>query len=554
MTLPTPASPKKRTSGTRLATWQAVLERANQVAWASSLEEMETGFLALAVELSEARAGALFVSDQLTSELVCRAIHGESAGDWLGCRLRPGEGLPGGVIQQGRSLLVEESTFTGLLPGKNLLVPLLLPGRAMGVLQLAGFNPAVQPLLEMVADRLAPDFEKWFQLEAERLRVRSLNLMIGIFQKIGATLDRDQILWSMVDYARAVIGAEASSLFLVDEQRGDIVLHVASNENEHVKVDNVRVPAGKGIIGSVIETGQVVLVPDTSRDERHYGAVDQTSGFVTRSILAVPLRSRQVELGGELGTIKEHVVGGIEALNKIHGAFNEEDAELLTILANQAATVLEIAGLYSDARELFLDVIQVVTAAIDAKDPYTEGHSQRVSEFSVHIAREMGLPAEIVSHLKIGSLLHDVGKIGISDTILGKPARLTDEEFAQMKRHPEIGEKIMQNVRMLKTEMPAITEHHERLDGRGYPKGLKDGGISLFGRIVAVADVFDALTSQRPYRKGQSAEEALDYLMRGAESEFDRLCVEALVRAYTRGVIHTQAEMEQLNRHDGQVS
>jgi HD-GYP domain-containing protein (c-di-GMP phosphodiesterase class II) len=140
-------------------------------------------------------------------------------------------------------------------------------------------------------------------------------------------------------------------------------------------------------------------------------------------------------------------------LNKIHGAFNEEDAELLTILANQAATVLEIAGLYADARELFLDVIQVVTAAIDAKDPYTEGHSQRVSDFSVQIAREMGLPSDIVNHLRIGSLLHDVGKIGISDAILGKPARLTDEEYAQMKQHPAIGEKIMQEVRMLQAEL-----------------------------------------------------------------------------------------------------
>lgn len=535
-----------------LLSWQSALARANQVALACSFPDLESGCLELVVELAQAGNAVLFMIDPVTSELVCRVAHGQAAQGWLSKNLRI-QGSQLDVIRRGCTLLLEDPGSPELFPGENLLLPLALPGRLLGVLQVANFNREARPLLEMVVARLVPDFEKMLLLEAERLRIRSLKLLIGIFQKIGATLDRDQILWSMVDYARLVIGAEASSLFLVDEEHGDIVLHVASNENEHVKVDNIRVPAGKGIIGTVIETGQVVLVPDTTRDVRHYSAVDQASGFITRSILAVPLRSRQVVLGSELGSTKEHVVGGIEALNKIHGVFDEEDAELLTILANQAATVLEIASLYADARELFLDVIQVVTAAIDAKDPYTQGHSRRVSEFSVHIARELGLPVEEINHLKIGSLLHDVGKIGISDSILGKPGRLTDEEFSQMKKHPEIGEKIMREVRMLQAEMPAITDHHERIDGQGYPDGLSGGDISLFGRIVAVADVFDALTSHRPYRKAQSAEEALLYLMRGAETAFDRMCIEALVRVIHKGNIHTQAELEQLATGDAPV-
>ena len=224
--------------------------------------------------------------------------------------------------------------------------------------------------------------------------------------------------------------------------------------------------------------------------------------------------------------------------------------QLLVTLANQAATVLEIAHLYMDANDLFFDVIKALTESIDAKDPYTEGHSQRVCDFSVEIARQLGLAPEVVHCIRIGSLLHDVGKIGIPDNILTKPGHLTEQEYEIMKHHPAIGAKIMSQVRMLNSELPAMAEHHERLDGGGYPKGLSRGEISLAGRIVAVADVFDALTSDRPYRRALPVEEALDYLSQRSDREFDPQSVDALFRAYLKGVIRTQKEREPLGRID----
>jgi putative nucleotidyltransferase with HDIG domain len=266
--------------------------------------------------------------------------------------------------------------------------------------------------------------------------------------------------------------------------------------------------------------------------------------LVTQSIVAVPLWTPTVVLGQERGTTESKIIGGLEAMNKLAGDFSPEDIQLLRALADQAATVLHLARLYADANELFFDSIQAITAAIDAKDPYTKGHSQRVSDFSVIIAQEMGLPAETVHQIRVGGLLHDVGKIGVPDLILTKPGRLTDAEFDKMKAHPTIGANIMGQVRTLQNEIPALAEHHERMDGNGYPNGLKEDQISLAGRIVAVADVFDALTSDRPYREALSAEDALEYLNNNRGTHLDGLCVDAIIRAYLKGNIKTQKERE----------
>jgi len=395
---------------------------------------------------------------------------------------------------------------------------------------------------QLSADRMVSEIDPSLLLKASQQRNHRLEALIAIIGQIGSSLDRDQILHVIINSAREFLNAEACSLFLTDEALGDLVLVIASNINKRVSVEQLRVPAGKGIIGHTIRTGETVLVADALQDERHYGGMDRKSGFVTRSILAVPLRARTVDLGGERGTTPERIIGGLEALNKLEGTFSEDDAYFLRILANQAATVLEISSLYADANELSLDVVKSLTAAVDAKDPYTVGHSERVSEFSVEIARELGLPPDVVHHIRIGSLLHDVGKIGVPDAVLTKPGKLTEAEFDLMKQHPAIGGRIMSQVRMLRAELPIIAEHHERLDGSGYPAGLQNGQISLASCIVTVADIFDALTSDRPYHRALPAKAALDFLRNRVDTQYDRACVDALIRAHRRRTIRTQKQ------------
>jgi putative nucleotidyltransferase with HDIG domain len=176
---------------------------------------------------------------------------------------------------------------------------------------------------------------------------------------------------------------------------------------------------------------------------------------------------------------------------------------------------------------------------MDAKDSYTQGHSKRVSEYSVLIAKELGLDPTEIHNVRIGSLLHDVGKIGIPDSILKKKGKLTPDEVATVQSHPLTGWKILHQIRLLEPMLLAIIEHHEKLDGSGYPYGLSGNQISIMGRIVAVADVFDAMTSDRPYRASIPIPEVLAYLDENSGTLFDPKCVSALKTTLDRCILES---------------
>jgi HD-GYP domain-containing protein (c-di-GMP phosphodiesterase class II) len=532
------------------------LARANQIASNTELDDLLSQMLDLIIQICGGNAGTLYLLDQQTNELVFEVVKGdETSHKLVGQRISSNTGIVGAAVQQNAPLVVEDLSkdprwyrpegSESIL--KNAIsVPLLLRGEAMGVVQVFNFTHKPLEMVQLLGNRMASEIEKAILLRASERRGERLEALVSIIAQISSTLDRDIILALIIESARHLLHVEACSLFLLDETSGDLILYIARDVHK-TRLPPVRVPAGKGIIGYVVRTGETVLVEDADQDSRHFDEIDDISGICTKSILAVPLVSQTVILGSEAGTSESQIIGGLETLNKIDGHFTEEDAQLLRTLANQAATVLRIANLYADANELFLDTIKALVAAIDAKDPYTEGHSQRVSEFSVAVARELGMTPDLIRQIRIGSLLHDVGKIGITDSILLKPGPLTPEEWQVMKKHPAIGANIMGAVRKLHEEIPALEEHHERMDGKGYPKGLKKEEISLIGRIVAVADVFDAVTSERPYRQGTRAEEALELLRQASGDHLDQRCVQGLIDAYHKGAIKTQRQRDQFN-------
>lgn len=188
-------------------------------------------------------------------------------------------------------------------------------------------------------------------------------------------------------------------------------------------------------------------------------------------------------------------------------------------------------------RELFVGTVKALAAAIDGKDKYTRGHSERVSRISVAIGQRLGMTDEAVETLRISALLHDVGKIGVSDQILNKPSALTDEEFEIMKSHPKVGYKIMAQIPAMKDYLPGIYMHHEMINGAGYPQGLKGDEIPLQARIISVADTFDAMIIDRPYQKGFSMEDTLNRIKSFVGSRYDGKVVEALVQACSDGQI-----------------
>lgn len=188
-------------------------------------------------------------------------------------------------------------------------------------------------------------------------------------------------------------------------------------------------------------------------------------------------------------------------------------------------------------RQLFIDSIEMIAAAVDAKDPYTKGHSWRVSQYSVILAQELGLPEEEVDKIRISATLHDVGKIGVEDRVLKKPGVLTNEEFEIMKRHTVMGYEIVRQVKQLNEMLPGIRWHHEALNGLGYPDGVKGDELPLMVRIIAVADTFDAMTTRRPYQDPVEFPRALEILRKHAGTKYDPIVVDAMGSALAKGAL-----------------
>jgi HD-GYP domain-containing protein (c-di-GMP phosphodiesterase class II) len=195
-------------------------------------------------------------------------------------------------------------------------------------------------------------------------------------------------------------------------------------------------------------------------------------------------------------------------------------------------------------RELFIGSIRAFAAAVDAKDPYTRGHSERVAAYSRTIAKTLGQTEDFQERIWISGVLHDVGKIGIEDRILKKGGVLTADEYEQMKLHPVIGEDILRPLEPLREMLPAIRWHHEAWNGRGYPDGLKGEQIPLIARIVAVADTFDAITTNRPYQKAYSPEYAVETITKLTGARFDAKVVTAFLRAFQQGFIKVEPREE----------
>jgi len=208
--------------------------------------------------------------------------------------------------------------------------------------------------------------------------------------------------------------------------------------------------------------------------------------------------------------------------------FESNDAKLVASIAGESAVHLKNSRLYEDLRDLLYNVIRALSSAIDAKDPYTCGHSERVAFIARSIAERLHLPPTEVESVYLSGLLHDVGKIGISEDVLRKPGKLTDDEMDHVRSHPEIGARILGSLKQLDDILPGVRHHHERIDGKGYPLGLKGEEIPLIGRIICVADGYDSMTSDRPYRSAMPEEKVFGELRRCSGSQFDPEIVDVL--------------------------
>jgi HD-GYP domain-containing protein (c-di-GMP phosphodiesterase class II) len=510
-----------------------------------SLDEMLELFMDVVLRTTRAEHGSILLLDETGEILTFQCVRGPASVSLKQLNVGIGEGIAGWVARTGQSVLSQDVSkdhrFTGRIakqvnmePRGILAVPLKGKRSLQGVVEVlhADGRPAFTQEdlqgLEGLASQMGLVVEnaKLFHVHGEE--IRRLEALTSASTVVNSTLDLKQLLRLVMELAARTLRAEASSILLKDKATGDLLFDIVTGEAAD-QVKTLRVPRGQGIAGAVAESGESLLVPDCSRDPRFFKAADEKTQFVTRSIIAVPLQAR-----GE-------TIGVVEVLNRLGDSpFSQADLRLLQALAHQSAVAIQNAQLFADLQESFLATVRALAQAVDAKDSYTAGHSSRVTLYSVIIGEELALDPDQLRRLRLSGLLHDVGKIGIRDSVLGKPGQLTDEEFAVMKSHPTVGEGILKPVPQLAEVIPGVVSHHERFDGRGYPRGLKAEEIPLMGRIIGVADAFDAMTSDRVYRPRLSDEVALAELRKHSGTQFDARVVAAFLAAYDKGLIVTE--------------
>jgi HD-GYP domain-containing protein (c-di-GMP phosphodiesterase class II) len=322
---------------------------------------------------------------------------------------------------------------------------------------------------------------------------------------LNSLVDQENAMEVIVRTMAKTMNAGICSLMLINEETGE--LEVAYSVGlEGVKLRKVKL--GEGISGYAAKEGKPLLVTNIETDPRFNLPNDPQ--YATTSLIAAPL------------FIKGKVIGILNINNKKNGdVFTHDDLDLLTTVAGQAAIAVENSNLYRDIRSSYFDTVRALVNALEAKDKYSKGHSERVTLLAMMIADEMGLSEERKQALQHAGVLHDIGKIGISATILNKAGKLTGEEYDVIKDHPLIGEKILDPISFLKDAKVIVGQHHERYDGKGYPHQRIGSELSTEAKILAVADTFDALTSDRPYRKALPFEEAVAEIKRCASSQFD---------------------------------
>ncbi len=347
-------------------------------------------------------------------------------------------------------------------------------------------------------------------------RVRELTTLHDVSDALDSRTSLDQVLEYILERACGVMRADKGSLLLLEDDQ----LHARCTRG-------ITDPAplvfglGEGVAGWVAKTGQPRIIENIQRDsrfKRRAGGLDREE-----TMLSVPL------------SLDNRVIGVLNVDRELKfGVFTPEEERVLMSLASAAAQALERAQHIADLRTLHLETLEAFAQAVDTKDAYTHGHSRRVSYMSVQVARMLRLPEDEVDIIARAGLLHDVGKIGITNAILFKPGKLTDEEYEIMKAHSVFGENILKPIKRMAAEARLIRHHHERWDGRGYPDGLRGEAIPLGSAIICVCDAYDTMTSDRPYRRSLGKEYALEELNKCSGQQFNPLVVGAFTMVASR--------------------
>jgi response regulator RpfG family c-di-GMP phosphodiesterase len=356
--------------------------------------------------------------------------------------------------------------------------------------------------------------------EIVKERTKELTIFYRIGREMTSTLKLDEVLGIVTDRISKTLDSEICSILLLDKKTQELSIRYACGLDEEV-MHQTKIKLGEQVSGWVAKYGDAVLVDDIELDPRF--AKKNQEKYYTHTLISVPL------------VAKGEVIGVLNVNNKkTKEPFSKGDFRFVKGVANEAAIAIENALLFTSLEDSYMRSIMALTSAIDAKDHYTRSHSQHVGEYAVAIAKEIGLSDIQIQEIDRACQLHDIGKIGIQDDILTKPGKLTPEEWDQMRLHSLKSAEILKPLDFLGGVIVIVEQHHERYDGKGYPYGLKGEQINLGARIMAVADSFDAMVTDRPYHKALLREEAVEELKRCSGTQFDPKMVEAFLKVLTK--------------------
>ncbi len=502
-----------------------------------TLDEMLSRLLESTLEIIRVNSGSIWLYDTATDQIKL-SIHKNWGGENSEVFVRPGEGIPGLVVKSGNGIISHEFCSDLRIPEKNrtdtqkgvggACIPLFSNENIVGVLFIhvnlpREISPGDVRILHALAEIGGNAIHRAHLLEQSIKQIEQLNSLRTIDFAIS-TLGLDSALKTVLDQVISQLKVDAAAVLLIQPGTQNLVYAAGQGfQTEFIKATNL--PIGKGHAGGAALDKKIVFIKDMRYADEKFSreVLRDSEGFV--SYFAVPFIA------------KEETKGVLEIYNRSPLHIDMEWLNFLDALSWQTAIAVDNTQLFESLQRSNLDLEMAYNAtiegwshALDLRDKETEGHSLRVTEATLKLASAFNMNDKQLINIKRGALLHDIGKMGVPDSILLKPGPLTEEEWHIMRRHPQFAYELLAPISYLHLALEIPYSHHEKWDGSGYPQGLKGKEIPLAARIFAVVDVWDALTNERPYRPAWSEEKAIEYIRANSGLHFDPQVVEIFLQ------------------------
>ena len=480
--------------------------------------------------------GSIWLLNEAETDIKCTYAFGPQADKMLGGEMRARKFIAAYRPATGKLMKTDDSLQSKWMDAKEyrnyfsidihsiISIPLVARGKLMGEVNAinkignSAFTRDDRDFISELSRHIALAIQNTQLYERHNHIAGRQKLLNQISRHLHQTLDIDELIPRIFGEVNKAINAEAQSIWLVNEEEGIIKCRFATGPSSGMLMGFSVPLTSPSIVGTSVSKQESIIIKDAQNDPRRARSADEKTGFITRSLMTVPL------------VLEDKSIGAIQAVNKRDGQlFNKDDLDLFRSIADSAALAVNNAQLVADLQNSYDLTLDALSAALDLRDRETEGHSRRVVEYTSRLAEQIGLDKETIKNIRRGALIHDIGKIGVPDAVLHKPGLLDAEERNIIERHPQAGYNMLTGIPYLREEIQIVICHQEKWDGTGYPYGLHGEEIPIGARLFAIADTFDALTSDRPYRQGCSYETARNIIEEESGKQFDPQAVAAFL-------------------------